>query len=284
MACIAVIDDDLAMALLSDRLRFHGHDAYRVASAADALRQIDQVVSADLVVLDIIMSWPDDRPITDLTGPRTTGMEVLREIRARARELPVIAYSATQDVAIIDAIADDPCTSFLSKWEGLSLRELVYRIHRTLGLPDGAPPLQPFVVYGHNETVKLAVKNYLQNSLHLPEPIVLHEQPSLGRTIIEKFEDYATMSSLVFVILTPDDVTANPDDTDEVKHRARQNVIFEMGYFLGMLGRRSGRVLLLHDGPLELPSDLSGVVYIDISKGVEAAGEKIRREVENVGE
>ena len=63
------------------------------------------------------------------------------------------------------------------------------------------------------------------------------------------------------------------------KRRARQNVILELGFFLGTLGRRSGRVFLLYKGPLELPSDLGGVVYIDISKGIEAVSDQIRREI-----
>ena len=112
--------------------------------------------------------------------------------------------------------------------------------------------------------------------------MILHEQPSLGRTVIEKFEDYAADSALVFVLLTPVDVAAPATEADDMKRRARQNVIFEMGYFLGILGRKSGRVLLLHKGPLDLPSDLSGIVYIDISEGIEAAGEKIRRETAHV--
>jgi predicted nucleotide-binding protein len=52
-----------------------------------------------------------------------------------------------------------------------------------------------------------------------------------------------------------------------------------MGYFLGTLGRRSGRIILLYRGPIDLPSDISGVIFIDISGGIEAAGESIRKEV-----
>jgi predicted nucleotide-binding protein len=282
VARIVIVDDDLAMDVLTDSLRFRGHDAYRVATVDDALGEIERIVSADLVVLDIIMPSSQDRPTTGLTGDRTAGMEVLREIRRQRQNLPVIAYSATEDASVIDAIADDQYTSFLSKWEARSLRELISLMNRTLGLADTLAAPQPFIVHGHNKAAKLALKNYLQNTLHLPEPIILHEQPNLGRTIVEKFEDHAAMSSLVFVLLTPDDVAADGDEPDEVKRRARQNVIFEMGYFLGTLGRRSGRVLLLYHSPLELPSDLAGVVYIDISQGIEAAGEKIRREVQNV--
>ena len=79
------------------------------------------------------------------------------------------------------------------------------------------------------------------------------------------------------MLLTPDD-----SGTSEEKKRARQNVIFELGYFYGKLGRKSGRVLLLHKGNLELPNDLSGIVYINIDNGIEAAGEEIRREIKDL--
>jgi predicted nucleotide-binding protein len=279
---IAVIDDDLAMDLLSDSLCLRGHEAYRIGSVTDALHDIERIMKADVVVLDIIMPWPKGRSCSGLRGPHTAGLEILQEIRKRKKDLPVIAYSATQDRTVIDVISDDANTVFLSKWEAHSIKELIHRIYRTLVLKDEIGVLQPFIVHGQNETLKLALKNYLQNTLRLPEPIILHEQPNIGRTIIEKFEDYADMASIIFVLLTPDDVAASVNDTNDIKRRARQNVIFELGYFLGMLGRKSGRVLLLYQPPLELPSDISGVVYIDISSGIEAAGEKIRLEVENV--
>ena len=284
MASIVVIDDDLSMNVLIDRLQFGGHNVQRMSSAMSALEEIEKVISADLVFLDIIMPWPPERDRDGFTGTLTAGMEVLREIRKRDRDLPVIVYSATQDGAVIDALSDDSRSKFVSKWGSPSLRDLVQMVNSTLSLPNEILTLRPFIVHGHNDTTKLALKNYLQNTLHLPEPTILHELPNGGKTIIEKFEHYAAFSSIVFVLLTPDDLGANDGDTDDQKRRSRQNVIFEMGYFLGMLGRKSGRVLLLYQGPLEIPSDIAGVVYIDISNGINAAGEEIRREIKHVRE
>lgn len=139
-----------------------------------------------------------------------------------------------------------------------------------------------FIVHGHADRLKWELKNYLQNTVGLPEPIILHEQPNLGRNLMEKFEDFASTATLAFVLLTPDDVGSAADAADADKRRARQNVIFEMGYFLGLLRRASGRVILLHQGPLELPSDIAGLVYIDISGGIESAGERIRRELSDL--
>ena len=137
--------------------------------------------------------------------------------------------------------------------------------------------LRSFIVHGHDENPKLALKNYLQNTLRWPEPVILAEKPSGGKTIIEKFEDHSQTIDVVFVLLTPDDMGSLVGGLSAA--RARQNVVFELGYFVGKFGRTSGRVILLQKGDLELPSDLAGVIYIDISNGVEATGEKIRKEV-----
>ena len=282
MATIAILDDDLAMDLLAEALQFRGHDAFRINSADEALQKLDHILASDLVVLDIIMPWPTDGSDSSCKHDRTAGMQVLRKVRENAEQLPVLAYSATQDMHVIEALADDPATDFLSKWERHSMQDLIGQIFKRLGLGNAPDLPQAFIVHGRDEKTKLAVKNYLQNTLGLPEPTILHEQPNTGRTIIEKFEAYAALASIVFVVLTPDDTAAGPDDGDDQKRRARQNVIFEMGYFLGVLGRASGRVILLYSGPLEIPSDIAGVCYIDITHGVENAGEQIRKELEHV--
>jgi predicted nucleotide-binding protein len=86
----------------------------------------------------------------------------------------------------------------------------------------------------------------------------LHEQPDSGRTIIEKFEDHASEAGFAVVLLTADDVGRARDETT-LNPRARQNVVLELGFFIGRLGR--GRVVALHEAGVELPSDLSGVLY-----------------------
>lgn len=281
MAIITIIDDDLAMDCLMENLRYRGHDAKRIGTAREALENIDNIVSSDLIVLDIILPWPLGKVKSEVSGSRTAGMEILKEIRAKNSKIPIIVFSVIQDMELISVFNDDKYTNFIPKWGMSSLNEFVWHINKVLCIEDSPSLPTTFIVHGHNETTKLSLKNYLQNTLNFPEPIILHEQPNQGRTIIEKFEYYAGKSSLVFVLLTPDDIGGEATTPNDLKRRARQNVIFELGYFLGMLGR-TGRVLLLHQGPIELPSDLSGVVYIDITNGIEATSEIIRREIKNV--
>ena len=114
-----------------------------------------------------------------------------------------------------------------------------------------------FVVHGTDDGPKDAVARFL-TKLGL-EPIVLHEQPNKGRTIIEKFEDYAQVGFAV-VLLTPDDIGGRRGQSDGLQSRARQNVILELGFFLGKLGRRGTCALLKED--VEIPSDYDGVLYI----------------------
>ena len=119
-----------------------------------------------------------------------------------------------------------------------------------------------FVIHGRNNETKETVARFLQN-LDLT-PLILHEQPNQGQTIIEKFEQHAQVGFAV-ALLTPDDVGSLQDARDELKPRARQNVVFELGYFLGRLGRE--RVCALIKGNVEPPSDYDGVVYISLDDG-----------------
>ncbi len=119
-----------------------------------------------------------------------------------------------------------------------------------------------FVIHGHDQAARETIARFLER-LQL-EPVILHEQSNEGRTIIEKFEDYADVGFAV-VLLTPDDTGASKRKPAENKDRARQNVVFEFGYFVGTLGRN--RVCALVKGDIEKPSDLDGVVYIPLGEG-----------------
>jgi len=282
MPKIILIDDDYATEILVENLVFRGFDACRIKSAIAALQSIDDVAAADLVILDIIMERPPKGGEPPISGDRTTGMALFKALREKNQNLPILVFSATTDRDLIDALSRTPRTHFLSKWSTPSIKDFVEEVERAIGGSVEKQLPRSFIVHGHDTADKLALKNYLQNTLGLPEPIILHEQPNLGRTIIEKFEDYASRVDLAFVLLTPDDKLASEGGTNDDKRRARQNVIFELGYFLGVFGRLSGRVFLLHKGPLDLPSDLSGVIYIDISNGLATAGDNIRLELANV--
>lgn len=119
-----------------------------------------------------------------------------------------------------------------------------------------------FLVHGHDEGARETVARFLER-LGL-EAIILHEHASGNRTIIEKIEHYSDVGFAV-VLLTPDDVGTVANETNSLNRRARQNVILELGYFIGKLGRSN--VCALKKGEVELPSDFLGVVYIPLDEG-----------------
>lgn len=117
-----------------------------------------------------------------------------------------------------------------------------------------------FVVHGHDEGARESVARFLEKIGF--EAIILHEQANKGRTIIEKIEAYSDVGFAV-VLLTPDDYGGK--EGGPTRPRARQNVILELGYFVGRLGR--GHVCALMRGEIEIPSDWAGVVYQPMDTG-----------------
>lgn len=134
---------------------------------------------------------------------------------------------------------------------------------------------QVFVIHGRDQGILDTVARFFE-SLDI-KPVILQEQPDQGRTIIEKFEQYAQVNFAV-VLFTPDDVGGLEDEN--LRPRTRQNVIFELGYFIGKLGRERVRVLV--KGDIEIPSDYSGVLYISLD---DAGGWRIdlTRELKSAG-
>lgn len=113
-----------------------------------------------------------------------------------------------------------------------------------------------FIVHGHNSEIKEALARLIENQGL--QAIILHEQVNQGKTIIEKFERNSDVGCAI-CLFTADDI-GKANNSNKQQPRARQNVVFEAGYFLGKLGRE--RVILLADKEVEIPSDLQGVLYI----------------------
>jgi predicted nucleotide-binding protein len=154
--------------------------------------------------------------------------------------------------------------------------------------PDATTPAAPppdssvvgedvFIVHGHDGEAKVTVARFLEKLVGR-QPIILHEQADRGRTIIEKFEHHAAQAACAIVLLTADD-TGGPKGGGQ-QPRARQNVVLELGFFLGKLGR--DRVVILYELGVELPGDLQGVLYTALD-GPGAWRNAVARELEAAG-
>ncbi len=134
-----------------------------------------------------------------------------------------------------------------------------------------------FIVHGRADQPKRQVARFLKRIG--VEPVILHERPNGGRTLIAKFQEESADIEFAVVLMTPDDVGGIRKKKKQLA-RARQNVIFELGFFIGKLG--AGKVCALVQDEVEKPSDFDAVVYIKYG-GTEAWKAELTRELQHAG-
>lgn len=117
-----------------------------------------------------------------------------------------------------------------------------------------------FIVHGRDDLAKSEAARFIEK-LKL-EAIILHEQANIGKTIIEKIEEYTNVGFAI-ILYTPCDTGSLKGESDQ-KSRARQNVVFEHGYLIAKLGRKNVCALVKDD--IETPNDISGILYIELDK------------------
>ena len=210
------------------------------------------------------------------------------EESGQAREFEDVRYSP--GVRVWDSTIEQQDQSGYIKGLGSAaamLRSMIREVHEYWDDPQEPSPAETpetphpvninrvFLIHGRDHGTRDTVASFLRK-LEL-EPVILEEQPDQGLTVIEKFEENAS-GGFVVALLTPDDV-GGPND-NELKPRARQNVILELGYFIAKFGR--DRVRALVKGNIEIPSDYAGVLYIPVD---ESGGWQMRliREMNNAG-
>jgi predicted nucleotide-binding protein len=161
--------------------------------------------------------------------------------------------------------------------------EAIREINREEGIPikDGK---KVFIVHGHDERLKNQLEIFL-TEIGL-EPVILHRKPDEGLTVIEKFEKHSDVG-YAFILLTPDDISYSaseentPDEEKKREMRARQNVIWEFGFFVGRLGRN--KVCCLYKEGVTLPTDIHGMLYKKITDRVEEVAFAILKDLRAAG-
>ncbi len=137
-------------------------------------------------------------------------------------------------------------------------------------MEDSKPKV--FIVHGSDEITKTQAEALIPRIGM--EPIVLHRRPDQGQTIIEKFEGESDVSFAI-VLLTPDDEGRKKGEPN-LRSRARQNVVFELGYFFAKLGRE--KVICITKGDIERPSDIDGIIYMNIKESLDEIEGDIKKE------
>ena len=227
MRLLLVEDDSFFALLITEYLSDNSIDVVTASTAQEAL-QID-IQKFDGAVIDVML--PNDPEFSGISqeearGGYLAGIALTRRLKREKPNFPIVLLSSDIVGGEARSWARENSVPFVLKYED---RSRLLSALADVGLVQIEERPRTFIVHGHDESTLAELKDYIQNTLHWPEPIVLREKPNSGRTIIEKFEEYAGLIDWVFVLITPDDLTFNPS-TDDERRRARQNVIFELGF------------------------------------------------------
>lgn len=246
---------------------------------------ISMEISRKLALIDEQISAVDADAPSDFTRWRETSKGLLRNLlgpdHELTKQLTDVRYTPNASMAVPGRPAS---SSSAEKYRQKSVRQAISILNSakdelmlqdelnrsdardTLATVDATPtPQEVFIVHGRNDHRKHEFARVIL-ALTGTEPIILHEQRNGGQVLIEKFEANANRAGFAVVLLTADDYGREKSETSE-QPRARQNVIFEMGFFYAALGRH--RVAAFLEEGVEEPGDVRGVVYnpIDNSGG-----------------
>ena len=278
---LVVEDDSFVRDHICEMLRDRGLETFEAENEEEALKLAEMHgPGINAALIDIRVPSKPAKHDSDSSLGRRAGLRIARTIRIKHPQIRLLGMSSFAEEEIRDWFAEYGFAYLRKSWlfEGAA-SDFIDIVENAARKRHRKKKPRTFIVHGHDTESLHGLVSFIQRNLGWPPPTILREMPSNGRTVIEKFEDIAETIDVVFVLLTPDDKGAAATAPDDLKRRARQNVIFELGYFFAKLQRTGGRVILLHRGELELPSDIAGIIYIDVSQGIEAAGEELRREL-----
>lgn len=253
-ATVLVVDDNIKFVKrLRSELEEAGYEVMAAVTAARA-RQMLNKEQIDLAVLDICLD--DNNNPHDMSG-----IEIAMDTDRSIPKLIVTTAPSWEKARLAMKASRGgvpPAVDFLDKNDTNIHRNVVQAV-------KAAVPVRVFIVHGRDDSAMLAVSELIKGLGLIP--VILHEQAWGGRTIIENFERHSRVGFAV-ALLTPDDVGGL--SKQDLRPRARQNVIFELGYFIGRLGRDRVAVLYKEDAEekdIEIPSDYAGVHYILMDAG-----------------
>lgn len=257
---ILLVDDDTVFS--ENIIKFlseMGHIVYYCSDPVSLDRE-SNIKQVDLALLDLML------PPTYMTE----GLEILAILKKIKPDIIVAMFSCKSDrmTSIVAKAYSEGIHSFLDKNDSdfmISLKKLIWEVEKKV---SG----KVFISYGHNELLKLKLKEFIRERLKR-EIVILDELPNSGLTVVEKLEKASTYCNCAIILLTRD------DEVVDGGRRARQNVIHEIGFFQGKYGRN--RVILICEKGVDIFSNISGIMRIEFEADhFEAVYDSIRRELE----
>jgi CheY-like chemotaxis protein len=259
MRVVILEDDPIQAELVCDQLVlcFRDIECSILVSENEFVEQLPKIRGSPptAMVIDMFVSAPGG-------DYARSGLRCIQAILSSPElcSVPVIIRSALASSEVRRLIGDTPANIAIVKKSDENWTDALRSLLLVTSPKEFSRPLpKVFIVHGHDDEAKEVVARFIEKLGG--HSIILHEKANSGETVIEKFEKHSD-TSFAIILITPDDIggkTANA-----LKARARQNVIFEMGFFYSKLGRH--RVCSLLKGDVEFPSDVFGVANIEMDK------------------
>lgn len=270
----------------------HGRSVLRIPQA-EAEIQLDEQIAVGQELVSSPPTWPTLAEVDALERrakqwtesnrtwlDKTLGGEAAAEYRTASTHQ--YGYSASRDPVRKLISLRNGVESEISQLKSIRGRldmwvpeaDIVPSSHSGQASSDG-----PIFIVHSRDTLRAESVAHTVSTVTGRRTIILRDQPSMGRTLMEKFEQHAVEVSYAIIVLTADDKGSLADEI-ESRPRGRQNVIFEMGYFYGLIGRE--RVSVLLQSGIEKPSDMDGIVYITYDDNG-AWKTELFRELQNAG-
>lgn len=262
----------------SKLLQLRGYEVLAMADPDKAIECIENREVIDLLLADIQLYAGESRRMSNIqsAGGQLAGLEIARFYRRNFQHSPVLFWSSSYNRDLRPALREIGNSYLVSK--RMDTTYVLDLIADALeGFSSGKRP-RVFIIHGHDEESLKELLSVLTKTFAFPPPIILREQDSGLATLVERIEAEAGKIDVVFALLTPDDQVILKDES-RIQYQPRQNVLFELGFFLGLHGRGVGCLILLYKEPVQLPSDLGGLVPINITKGVQSQTALITKEL-----
>ena len=236
--------------------------------ASDVLKMPRQT---DIEIADFrvaYLDWDEFAATTLKTSFKTTGAMTsgpTEDFRAVGISLLDLRLTGTpipfERLGEVERDVREKCRVLTSVQQRLSLYEVLPREETGLVKRPGEASSSIFLVHGHNLLLREQVRRYIEKITDR-YVLVLDEQPNQGRDVLGKLLDHAVTAAFAVVLLTGDD-EGREAGAGSWSPRARQNVVLELGLFLGLLGR--DKVVALYEAEVEIPSDYSGVLWVPLA-------------------
>lgn len=266
---------------LAESLRDQGFEVHLVPTPSEAASLLAASPRRFLaVIVDLLMSGdtimvpaPQGVELLETSHGLKAGITFGRWITRRWPDLNLIGVSTKADPhdPQVRWFKENTAGYFDKYTLFTSIRPLLLLLGRLVRESPAPETLKTFVIHGRDTTAKNEFIRFLETVLRIPDPIVLHEQPALGRSLLEELPASRDVFKLVFVLLAAKDFDPGPPDPA---------IFLEAGFFAAHCHPDRGKVLVLHRGAVKLQEPWPGLVCIDISQGLDRALDKIRSETD----